>query len=415
MRVKNTTNEGIKMRTNAFTWEGWFYINSSNSNINANYRLWQVGANSTGGMFMGYNSTNLYFGRTDETFMSHARSNYNDQWVHIAIVRDNSGGTLRWFRNGVQVATYNGGGWNWDMNTSADLYFGLFPGATSSRRNGVRFDDFRITVGVARYTSNFTPPGLLPQYKSNTTTLGTRSNPATNAEQIRTSATNAADLTDGTYYIKSGTDVIRTWCEFNSMGGWMAIAFGDGSGTPIPQNSSERGTLALGGGFRGRLSDATINNMTWNYCWLGMTDNDSDEVHMPKSDGRCTMDRHRQLFSTQGTKFNVSFNTNYTSFISGSTNNGRNLNWSYKGTGGSGGSYLTGSTRQPSGNIINNNGVTDRTLSNTNTWGIAPHEAGDGGAWIHSQNGSNGNFNDGFGSDYNNVSWQSRYSYWFVK
>ena len=415
MRVDSTTNEGIKMRTNAFTWEGWFYINSSNSNINANYRLWQVGANSTGGMFMGYNSTNLYFGRTDETFMSHARSNYNDQWVHIAIVRDNSGGTLRWFRNGVQVATYNGGGWNWDMNTSADLYFGLFPGATSSRRNGVRFDDFRITVGVARYTSNFTPPGLLPQYKSNTTTLGTRSNPATNAEAIRTAATNAADLTDGTYYIKSGTDVIRTWCEFNSMGGWMAIAIGDGSGTPIPQNSSERGTLALGGGFRGRLSDATINNMTWNYCWLGMTDNDSDEVHMPKSDGRCTMDRHRQLFSTQGTKFNVSFNTNYTSFISGSTNNGRNLNWSYKGTGGSGGSYLTGSTRQPSGNIINNNGVTDRTLSNTNTWGIAPHEAGDGGAWIHSQNGSNGNFNDGFGSDYNNVAWTSRYSYWFVK
>ena len=415
LRVKNTTNEGIKMRTNAFTWEGWFYINSSNSNINANYRLWQVGANSTGGMFMGYNGTDLYFGRTDETFMSHARSNYNDQWVHIAIVRDNSGGTLRWFRNGVQVDTYNGSSWNWDMNSSADLYFGLFPGSTSSRRNGIRFDDFRITVGVARYTSNFTPPGLLPQYKSGTTTLGTRSNPATNAEEIRTSASNAANLTDGTYYVKSGSDVIRTWCEFNSMGGWMAIAIGDGSSTPIPQGADESGTLRLGGGYRGRLSDATINNMNWSYCWLGMTDNDSDEVHKPQSDGRCTMDRHRQLFSTQGVKFNVSFNTNYNSFISGSTNNGRNLNWSYKGTGGSSGSYLTGSTRQPSGNIINNSGSTDRTLGNTNTWGIAPHEASDGGAWIHAQNGSNGNFNDGFGADYNNVSWQSRYSYWFVK
>ena len=139
---------------------------------------------------------NLYFGRTDETFMSHARSNYNDQWVHIAIVRDNSGGTLRWFRNGVQVATYSGSAWNWDMNSSADLYFGLFPGSTSSRRNGIRFDDFRITVGVARYTSNFTPPGLLPQYKQDTTTLGTRSNPATNAEQIRTSASNALAISD---------------------------------------------------------------------------------------------------------------------------------------------------------------------------------------------------------------------------
>ena len=415
MRVKNTTNEGIKMRTNAFTWEGWFYINSSNSNINANYRLFQVGSNSTGGIFLGYNASNLYFGRTDEAFMSHARSNYNNQWVHIAIVRDNSGGTLRWFRNGVQVATYNGSGWNWDMNSSADLYFGLYPAALSSRRNGVRFDDFRITVGVARYTSNFTPPGLLPQYRQDTTTLGTRSNPATNAEQIRTSAISSANLADGTYYIKSGTDVIRTWCEFNSLGGWMAIAFGDGSSAPIPQDNAERGTLALGGGFKGRLSDATINNMDWNYVWLGMCDNDSDEVAKPTGGGRCTMDPNRQLFSTSGVKFNVAFNAYYTNWTSGTTDNGRNQTWSYIGTGGQYGTSMSGSKRQPSGNVTNAIGFTDRSLGNTNTYGISPHEAADGGAWIHSQNGSNGNFNNGFGGDYNNVSWQSRYSYWFVK
>ena len=52
MRIDNTTNEGIKMRTNQFTWEGWFYINSSNSNIDANYRLWQVGANVTNGCLL---------------------------------------------------------------------------------------------------------------------------------------------------------------------------------------------------------------------------------------------------------------------------------------------------------------------------------------------------------------------------
>ena len=415
MRITNTTNEGIKMRTEQFTWEMWLYINSSNSNIDANYRIWQVGANSTGGMFFGYNSSNLYFGRTDEAFMSHARSNYNDQWVHVAIVRDS--GSLRWFRNGTQVATYNGSGWNWDMTSSGDLYLGLYPGQLNSRRNGIRFDDFRITVGVARYTSSgFTAPGKLPQYRQDTTTLGTRSNPATNAEQIRTAATTESYLGDGTYYIKAGNDIIRTWCEFNSMGGWMAIAIADGSNSPIPQDIGESGTLRLGGGFKGRQSNAVINNMDWNYAWLGMCDNDSDEVAKPTGGGRCTMDRHRQLFSTQGSKFNVAFNAYYNTFSSGSTDNGRNLNWSYKGTGGSSGSYLTGSKRQPSGNIINNNGVTDRTLGNTNTYGIAPHEAGDGGAWVHSQSGyPNGNFNDGFGSDYNNVAWSSRYAYWFVK
>ena len=414
MRIKNTTNEGIKMRTEQFTWEMWLYINSSNSNIDANYRVWQVGSNSTGGMFFGYNSSNLYFGRTDESFMTHARSNYNDQWVHVAIVRDS--GSLRWFRNGVQVATYNGSSWNWDMNNSGDLYLGLYPGALSSRRNGIRFDDFRITVGVARYTSSgFTAPGKLPQYRQDTTTLGTRSNPATNAEQIRTSATTASNLGDGTYYIKAGNDIIRTWCEFNSLGGWMAIAIADGSSTPIPQALDESGTLRLGGGFRGRQLDAIINNMDWNYVWLGMCDNDTDEVAKPTGGGRCTMDANRQLFSTSGTKFNVAFNTYYNSFSSGTTDNGRNQTWSYASTGGQYGTSMTGSDRQPSGGIGNGVGLTDRALGNTNTYGISPHEAGDGGAWAHSANGSNGNFNNGFGGDYNNVAWTSRYAYWFVK
>jgi len=415
MRVSNTTNEGIKMRTEQFTWEGWFYISSSNSNINANYRLFQVGSNSTGGIFLGYDANNVRFGRTDESFMSHARSNYNDQWVHIAIVRDSS--TLRWFRNGTQVATYNGSGWNWDMNNTSDLYFGLFPGSPSSRRNGIRFDDFRITVGVARYTSNFTAPGLLPQYRQDTTTLGTRSNPATNAEQIRTSATNAANLGDGTYYIKSGFDVIRTWCEFNSMGGWMAIGIGDGSSSPIPTGTNESGCLRLGGGFKGRLTNATINNLDWNYVWLGMCDNDTDEVAKPTGGGRCTMDPNRQLFSTSGTKFNVAFNAQYSTFSSGTTDNGRNQTWSYVGTGGQYGTQMSGSKRQPSGNVTNSIGVTDRALGNTNTYGISPHEAADGGAYIFASNGGDGggNFCSGFGGDYNNVSWQTRYFYWFVK
>ena len=101
-----------------------------------------------------------------------------------------------------------------------------------------------------------------------------------------------------------------------------------------------------------------------------MTDNDSDEVHKPSADGRCTMDPNRQLFSTSGVKFNVAFNANYTNWTSGSTDNGRNQTWSYVGTGGQYGTTMTGSTRQPSGNVINAIGVTDRTLGNTNTYGI---------------------------------------------
>ena len=94
--------------------EGWFYINSSSSNIDLNHRLWQVGANVTNGMFFGYNLVIYIFGRGLISHLCLMQTHSNDQWVHIAIVRDNS--SLRWFRNGVQVATYNGSNWNWDMS-----------------------------------------------------------------------------------------------------------------------------------------------------------------------------------------------------------------------------------------------------------------------------------------------------------
>ena len=52
-------------------------------------------------------------------------------------------------------------------------------------------------------------------------------------------------------------------------------------------------------------------------------------------------------------------------------------------------------------------------MGNSNTYGVSPHEAGGGGAWMHSENGSSGNFNTGFGADTNNMPYTSRYAYWF--
>ena len=139
----------------------------------------------------------------------------------------------------------------------------------------------------------------------------------------------------------------------------MAIGFGDGSGTPIPTDSGERG-LALGGSFKGRLSDGTINNLIVIMLGGVCVHNDSDEVKMPTGGGRCTMDANRQLFSTSGSKFNVQFNAQPNTFIMEHLTTEeiklglqRNrwyrrwiiLNWIEK--------------RQPSGNVINANGSTD--------------------------------------------------------
>ena len=78
------------------------------------------------------------------------------QWVHIALSR--SGTSTKLFINGLQ-----GGSTYADSNNYIDSPVrvgGANDGSSVASLNGY-LDDLRITKGVARYTSNFTPPGAL--------------------------------------------------------------------------------------------------------------------------------------------------------------------------------------------------------------------------------------------------------------
>ncbi len=90
-------------------------------------------------------------------------------WYHVAAVRD--GTTLKLFLNGQDVTDTNTGNYDWStINMSLDtgsigqnkvrvgrILGGSNPGAEVWYAVGY-IDDLRITKGVARYTSNFTPP-----------------------------------------------------------------------------------------------------------------------------------------------------------------------------------------------------------------------------------------------------------------
>ena len=408
--LKVEYSDGIAMGTNDFTMEGWVYISSTDTNLTANYRVFQQGANTTSGYGFFYNANEVYFGRTDEKLVQDPRSNWNDQWRHFAITRTN--GTLRLFRDGTLIDTNSTTNASWNNSSTADLYFGVFPQTITSPRSNIIIDDIRFTRGTARYTATFTAPtAAFPQF--NQTNIGTFSNPASNAQAIYNADASASA---GAYFVSAGASgTVRTYCEFNSFGGWMLIAQGDGDNTsPIPTGTQE-GVTKFCGGKKGRLADNVINNLTWTYCWMGLTDNDTDASGW--TNGKNTMDAERQLFTTNGVKFSVAFNTQNSTLTGGNTDNGRNQVWSYKGIGGSSGSPLTGSPRQPSNGILNGAGSTDRTINNTNTYGISPHDAGIGGAWIFAGDGTSGggNFNNGFDADHNNVAWTSRYCYWMVK
>ena len=238
---------------------------------------------------------------------------------------------------------------------------------------------------------------------------------ATNAESIRT-LTSATSSDDGLYWIKpTGRSAIQVYCEFNSFGGWMLFCQSDGSSSPVPTTTGASGTITtLLGGNKGKHDDADFNAISWNYCWHGMTDNDSDGAG--SGSGNNTMDANRQNFTTSGNQFTINWTSSSNSVLtSGSTDNGRNQTWSYRSLTGSGGSSMTGSARQPSGTITNSQGNTDYAVQNTNSYYIGSHDAGTGGSWIHSSSGDSGNFNVGFGSDYVNVPFTDRYAYWFFK
>jgi hypothetical protein len=94
------------------------------------------------------------FWKTDTVLCTSATSINTGSWVHLAVVRDTST-SVKMFINGV-------------LDTSAtiasNLTFGTGTGLLVGNQNGFArtlqgyLDDIRITKGVARYTTNFTPP-----------------------------------------------------------------------------------------------------------------------------------------------------------------------------------------------------------------------------------------------------------------
>jgi hypothetical protein len=79
-----------------------------------------------------------------------------DTWAHIALVRD--GNTARIFVDGTQIATKD---WTGLVlhNSTYDFVMGGAAETTGSS-DDVYLDNVRVTKGVARYTENFTPPGV---------------------------------------------------------------------------------------------------------------------------------------------------------------------------------------------------------------------------------------------------------------
>jgi hypothetical protein len=155
-----TTDPSFVLGTKNFTIEAWVWFSTNPQTGDAVLHDWRTGAGQdavtwndyfvagTGGTF----KYTPYLGGGAPTPTIQLSTG---QWYHIAATR--SGTTIRTFINGVTDITWTG--------FAADLNYGTPVPKIGTRYSGggggiatLYVDDYRVTVGVARYTADFTPP-----------------------------------------------------------------------------------------------------------------------------------------------------------------------------------------------------------------------------------------------------------------
>ena len=146
-----------------YTIEGWFYRLSNTSAGTYTSAIELIGTQPFGTTTTGFlltfgTSGGLYFyDGANATVINYANATTLiplNQWNHIAVVRTGGGANnVTLFVNGIAVAT----GTSSSAQSTVQSYF--IGGDTNN--NGCftgYMDDVRVTVGVARYFANFTPP-----------------------------------------------------------------------------------------------------------------------------------------------------------------------------------------------------------------------------------------------------------------
>ena len=148
-----------------FTIEFWFRINSgAGSETIGLFGSYYTGGSGKGMLMVSsatYNQVYFqwHYGASGWAYLNQTQGTRtalsNNTWYHVAVTR--SGSTWRLFLNGTQEDSVTQSSYITDSGSTTRLgNYG--PSATASDGLNGYIEDFRITRGVARYTSNFTAP-----------------------------------------------------------------------------------------------------------------------------------------------------------------------------------------------------------------------------------------------------------------
>jgi len=137
------SNAAFALGTGDFTVEAWVYhtgaVNQAIVSFNNFHFVYGIA---------GYLR---FFNATSPSVIDATVSYIDNAWAHVAVVR--SGANITLYQNGVNVGS---GATSVNYVNTANINIGAYIGTASFWQGYI--DDLRITKGVARYTSNFTPP-----------------------------------------------------------------------------------------------------------------------------------------------------------------------------------------------------------------------------------------------------------------
>lgn len=139
--------------TGAFTEEIWYY--PATTSVQQQIIDAIPGGNTAGYLIVSQSSGGLVFYGAGAIRITAATGVLTvNTWHHIAVSR--ASGTTRMFVNGTQVGSSYTDSNNYSP-TAGNRVIGNYWNASDAAK-GSFFDDYRLTVGVGRYTSNFTAP-----------------------------------------------------------------------------------------------------------------------------------------------------------------------------------------------------------------------------------------------------------------
>jgi hypothetical protein len=145
-------NDLTNFGTGDFTVEGWVYSQVTGSTYRT---IFSAGASFQ--LYYRNDEIELYLSANDSTYfingLKSPSSFTTNTWHHFAVVRN--GSNFNVYLNGISGST--GTSSSAVFHSTANPSIGIY-GTTSQFPWTGYMDDLRITKGVARYTSNFTPP-----------------------------------------------------------------------------------------------------------------------------------------------------------------------------------------------------------------------------------------------------------------